>query len=264
VVARARNWSWPPLWFEYCSARSRSPCGDRCAWRHRRSRASGAARPRAGSRRARVEDVEESALRVVGGEGHRQQAALAAVKPDDVAHVQERRSEPAPIPAHADHAILLDEEPTRVVAARRGHVGGVVEGPQADELEAGARALADGVGSVGAGMEGMGEGGGRDRGDCRQRGERGAADNCAADRGRRRRAVITGATLSSPADGTRGLSCAPPRERVAAPPRGEVEGLSTAAVTGGEWGSCGGAEAQRRVCIGAPVGGGDEGQSGGS
>ena len=80
--------------------------------------------------RRRVVDVEEAARRVVGGEGERQQAALAA-RVDPAGDVEER---PLDLLAAADDphgAALLDDEDAPPVAGRRSHVHGAVERPDA-------------------------------------------------------------------------------------------------------------------------------------
>ena len=79
-----------------------------------------------------VVDVEAAAARVVGREGHREQALLAA-RDDLVADVEERGGELAPAAHHADRATLLDDEDPPPVAGRGGHVQRVVEAPDRDE-----------------------------------------------------------------------------------------------------------------------------------
>ena len=127
--------------------------------------------------RARVEDVEEPALGVVGGERHREQAALALVEVDDVTHVEERAAQPAAALAHLDEPVLRDDELARAVAPGRGDVRGVAERPDLREPETRTRSVPDRVRRVGAGVNGVTERRDGERGDRRQRGDRQCGDH---------------------------------------------------------------------------------------
>ena len=106
-----------------------------------------------------VVDVEAPAGGVVGREGHRQQAALAARR-RSCARVEERLRELAAAAHDADAPALLDDEHAPGVAGRRGHVERAVEAPEPDEADA----APDGR------PRGRGRGGRRGRGGSRRRG----------------------------------------------------------------------------------------------
>jgi hypothetical protein len=67
-----------------------------------------------------VVDVEDTVLRVIGGEGEAEQAALGGRRDRDaVADVQERRAEHDAVLEHADHTRALRDEEPRIAVGRR-------------------------------------------------------------------------------------------------------------------------------------------------
>ena len=93
-----------------------------------------------------VVDVEEPRLRVVGGEGHREQALLAAGR-DLRADVEERLGEGLAALHDHDPPGLLDDEDPALVAGRRGDVERGLEVADLDEAHpaAGRRATLGGA-----------------------------------------------------------------------------------------------------------------------
>jgi hypothetical protein len=67
-----------------------------------------------------VEDVEEPALRVIGGERHREKARLAR-EPDLASEVEERDREQLSVADHTNEPGLVDDEDSTGVSWRRRH-----------------------------------------------------------------------------------------------------------------------------------------------
>ena len=169
-------------------------------------------------------DVEAPRARVVGREGQREQALLAARR-HLAADVEERRGAQAPADQHAHAAGLLDDEQAPAVAGRGGHEHRRAEA--ADALETHTAALR--LPGVRRGARGRCRGGGGRGGRRRRRGvaalavaraagghERGRGkddDSRAPQEGKdgRRRVRVSAASPRRPGPRTRGTRSAPCR-----------------------------------------------------